>query len=159
MLTAEPLNISQVKNKGVQTLKLLQGLRQQQADQPNYAACIAINPGGEETWERVRQGAMQNDNAPFVVLNSAYSTTYGLGNKAGYEEAYYLKRISKGYVFRAFPGKWCAYLEKPDTSVELLQTYDSKPQLNEVAKLVREESFSRFAIGNDRWTSGFGGRL
>lgn len=157
VVSAEPLNTNQVKGLGpVKNLRLMMG---QQRNVDKYDSCIAINPGGEETWERVRSSVVKNDRSPFVVLNSAYSTTYGLGNKAGYEEAYYLKRISKGYVFRAFPGPWCAYLEKPDTSVELLETYDTKPQLNEVAKLVREESFQRFAIGNDRWTAGFGGRL
>jgi len=29
-----------------------------------------------------------------------------------------------------------------------------KPQLNEVAALVREESFKRYAFNNDRWFSG-----
>jgi Domain of unknown function (DUF1995) len=122
-------------------------------------ACIAINPGGEETWERWRKSLVKNDKSPFLVLNNAYSTTYGLGNKAGYEEAYYLKRISKGYIYRTFPGPWCAYLEKPDGGVELLESYKEKPQLNAVAKLVRDESFRRFAIGNDRWSPGFGERL
>lgn len=102
---------------------------------------------------------MKNDKAPYLILNNAYSTTYGLGNKAGYEEAYYLKRISKGYIFRAFPGPWCAYLEKPDGNVELLSYFGEKPQLNEVAKMVRDESFQRFAINNDRWSPGFGERL
>lgn len=97
--------------------------------------------------------------SPFVILNNAFSTMYGLGNKRGYEEAYYLKRISKGWVFRAFPGPWLAYLEKPDGTVELLQSYRTKPELNQVATLVREESFRRYAINNDRWSKGFGERL
>jgi hypothetical protein len=81
---------------------------------------------------------------------------YNLGNKMGYEEAYFLKRISKGWIFRTFPGPWRAYLEKPDGGCELLGSYDTKPELGEVAKMVREESFKRFAVGNDRW---FDGRL
>ena len=93
------------------------------------------------------------------MLNNAYSTSYDLGNKQGYEEAYYLKRISKGWVFRSYPGPWQAYLERPDGSVELLKSYKTKPALRECSNLVREESFKRFAIGNDRWTQGFGGRL
>ena len=54
---------------------------------------------------------------------------------------------------------WEAYLERPDGSVELLKTYRTKPPLNEVATLVRETSFQRYAINNDRYAKGFGGRL
>ncbi|KAL3918453.1 MAG: hypothetical protein SGILL_004230 [Bacillariaceae sp.] len=118
------------------------------------AAIIAINPGGEEQWDRLRNSMTKNKKSPFVVLNNAYSTTYGLGNQRNYEEAYYLKRITKGWVYRAFPGPWKAYLEKPDGSCELLKTYKTKPQLNEVAEIVRDESFKRYAINNDRWMSG-----
>jgi len=87
-------------------------------------------------------------------MNNAYSTSYDIGNKKGFEEAYYLKRISRGFVFRAFPGPWQAVLEKPDGSTEVLKEYKDKPRLREVAELVREESFKRYAIGNDRWMSG-----
>jgi hypothetical protein len=125
---------------------------------PLGSAVIAVNPGGEETWDQVRTACCP-PSSPFVVLNNAYSTTYDLGNKRGYEEAYYLKRISKGWVFRAFPGMWQAYLERPDGSVELLESYPTKPALNQVATLVRDESFRRFAINNDRYAKGFGGRL
>ena len=65
-----------------------------------------------------------------------------------------MKRISKGWIFRTFPGPWQAYLERPDGKVELLESYRSKPSLNEVATLVREESFKRYAITNDRWMTG-----
>ncbi len=88
-----------------------------------------------------------------------YSTSYDLGNTKGFEEVYYLKRISKGWVFRSFPGKWQAYIERPDGSCELLQEFDYKPTLRDASKLVREESFKRYAIFNDRWSQGFGGRL
>lgn len=155
VISTEPVTFSQIKDKGsIGRTALARTLTPQSSD-----ACIAINLGGEETWERSRKQLMKNDKAPFLILNNAYSTTYGLGNKAGYEEAYYLKRISKGYIFRAFPGPWSAYLEKPDGSTELLASFKEKPQLNEVAKMVRDESFQRFAIGNDRWSPGFGERL
>jgi hypothetical protein len=118
----------------------------------NTGAVILVNPGGEETWERLRSSC--GNPKTCVVLNNAYSTTYNLGNKAGYEEAYFLKRVSKGWVFRTFPGPWQAYLERPDGSVELIESYKQKPELSKVATLVREESFKRYAIGNDRWMSG-----
>lgn len=116
-------------------------------------AIIAINPGGEETWQRL-VSAHGQPNCPFVVLNNAYSTSYDLGNRKGFEEVYYLKRISRGFVFRAFPGDWEAVLEKPDGGTEVLQSYKTKPSLREVSELVREESYKRYAIGNDRWMSG-----
>lgn len=63
------------------------------------------------------------------------------------------------YIYRAFPGPWEAYLEKPDGTVELIESYKTKPKLKDVSALVRDISFKRYAVGNDRWTSGFGGRL
>lgn len=156
VLSSEPVTFSQIKDKGgVADARPLQWNRA--ADMKKASALIAINPGGEDTWDRIRSTFAPG--APFVVLNNAYSTTYGLGNQQGYEEAYYVKRISKGWVFRAFPDPWKAYLEKPDGTVELLETYRTKPSLKEVATLVREESFKRYAINNDRWTPGFGERL
>jgi Domain of unknown function (DUF1995) len=159
VVSAEPVTYNQIKDKGgMTTVAPLQSSRSVQPS--GNGACIAVNPGGEETWERIRTTYMTDGNkSPFVILNNAFSTMYGLGNKRGYEEAYYLKRISKGWVFRAFPGPWLAYLEKPDGTVELLQSYRTKPELNQVATLVREESFRRYAINNDRWSKGFGERL
>uniref|UniRef100_A0A7S1C2I0 DUF1995 domain-containing protein n=2 Tax=Corethron hystrix TaxID=216773 RepID=A0A7S1C2I0_9STRA len=121
-------------------------------------AIVAINPGGEEMWARL-QSKFGSPGKPFVVLNNAYSTSYDIGNKKGYEEVYYLKRISKGWIYRAYPGKWEAYLEKPDGNTELVESYKNKPLLREVSNMVRELSFKRYAIGNDRWSKGFGERL
>ena len=106
----------------------------------NGEVVVCVNPGGEESWDRL-VSAHSSPGAPFIVLNNAYSTTYNLGNKRGFEEAYYLKRISKGWIFRSFPGPWQAYLERPDGTVELLKSYKTKPELREIATLVREESF------------------
>lgn len=114
---------------------------------------IAINPGGEETWDRL-VSAHGQPGCPVIVLNNSYSTSYDLGNRRGFEEVYYLKRISKGFVYRSFPGDWQALLEKPDGSVEVLKSYKSKPSLREVSEIVREESFKRYAIMNDRYMSG-----
>lgn len=151
VLSAEPVSYGLIQSKGgISTMGPLR-TGGQSAD---AAAVIAINPGGEEQWDRFRNSLTKDKKSPFVVLNNAYSTTYGLGNQRNYEEAYYLKRISKGWVFRAYPGPWKAYLEKPDGSCELLKTYKTKPQLNEVAEIVRDESFKRYAINNDRWMSG-----
>lgn len=148
----------------------------------NNEMVICVNPGGEQVWDKIAS-AHVSPSSTFVVLNNAYSTSYDIGNQRGYEEAYYLKRISKGWVFRQYPGPWEAYLEKPDGTVELLQSYKTKPLLRDVSALVRDEvrlhpiktlllfvnlshplnsslhflkSFKRYAIGNDRW---MGGRL
>jgi hypothetical protein len=156
VVTPEQVNIKQIQSRGamsqILSLKMSKGVEVKKG-----GALIAINPGGEETWDRI-QSAFGNG-SPMVVLNNAYSTTYGLGNKRGYEEAYFVKRISKGWIFRCFPGPWKAYLEKPDGSCELLETYSTKPELNVVATLVRDESFKRYAINNDRWFPGQGQRL
>jgi len=153
VLTAEQVNFEDVKSMGdlSRSGKVFQDKARREGR--GNEAVIAINPGGEETWDRL-VSAHGQPGCPFVVLNNAYSTSYDLGNKRGFEEVYYLKRISRGFVFRAFPGNWEALLEKPDGSVEVLKTYATKPKLREVAELVREESYKRYAIGNDRWMTG-----
>lgn len=158
VLTTEPVNFSNLKAMGnlSRSGKIMSEKARQEAR--NQECVICVNPGGEETWDRILS-AHTTPSSSFVVLNNAYSTSYDLGNKRGYEEAYYLKRISKGWIFRSYPGNWEAYIEKPDGTVELLESYKSKPLLREVAALVRDESFKRYAINNDRWTKGFGGRL
>ena len=65
----------------------------------------------------------------------------------GVEQVYYLKRISKGWVFRQYPGPWQvleavhpphlsdssqALVEKPDGTVECVATYNKRPLLREV---------------------------
>ena len=158
VLTAEPVDFRKLGSLGDLSRTGVVMSQEARMNGRNGEAILCVNPGGEETWDKL-VAAHGSPGAPFVVLNSAFSTTYDLGNKRGFEEAYYLKRISKGWVYRAFPGPWQAYLERPDGTVELLTSYKSKPPLREVATLVREESFKRFAISNDRWSQGFGGRL
>ena len=158
VLSTEPVNFANIQAMGdlSRSGKIMSDKARKEGR--NGEAVICINPGGEEQWDRIVSAHVQ-PGCPCIMLNSAYSTSYDLGNKRGFEEAYYLKRISKGWVFRSFPGPWEAYLEKPDGSVELLQQYRTKPALREVAALVRDESFKRYAINNDRWTPGFGERL
>lgn len=158
VLTSEQVSFDNVKNMGDLSRSGKLMTTESRAAGRNNEGIIAINPGGEETWNRLVSAHAQ-PGCPFVVLNNAYSTTYNVGNNAGFEEAYYLKRISKGWVFRSFPGDWQAYIEKPDGSVELLKSYKRKPELREVSELVRNESFKRYAINNDRFAKGFGARL
>jgi len=158
VLTAEQVIFSKIKNMGDLSRSGVILSAKARQEGRNGEAILCVNPGGEETWDRL-VSAHGSPNAPFIVMNNAYSTSYDLGNKKGFEEAYYLKRISKGWVFRAFPGPWQAIIEKPDGNCEVLKSYKQKPSLREVAELVREESFKRYAIGNDRWSKGFGERL
>ncbi|KAL3931103.1 MAG: hypothetical protein SGARI_004291 [Bacillariaceae sp.] len=96
VLSAEPVSYDQIKNKG--GISKMGPLRMGRDAPTDAAALIAINPGGEEQWDRLRGAMTKNKKAPFVILNNAYSTTYGLGNQRNYEEAYYLKRITKGWM-------------------------------------------------------------
>lgn len=115
---------------------------------------IAVNPIGR--WPAVDA---LNSGAT-IMLNTAFSEGYDLGGPLGdYEQVYYLKRVSKGWVYRGYPGKWQAYLELPNGGVELLEEYRSKPALREVSERVRAESFGRYGLFNDRYAKGFGGRL
>lgn len=156
VLSAEPMDYDTIQSTGAMNriAPIRTGLGSGNKKDTPSEACIVINPGGEETWDRLRSSLTKNNNSPFVVLNNAYSTTYGLGNKRNYEEAYYLKRITKGWIYRSYPGPWKAYLEKPDGTTELIKTFTTKPELRVCAELVREESFKRYAINNDRWMSG-----
>jgi hypothetical protein len=140
VLTSENVSFNQIKSRGAVSRVGATMSQEARRKGRNGEVVICVNPGGEEQWDRL-YSAHSSPGAPFIVMNNAYSTTYNLGNKRGYEEAYYVKRISKGWVFRSFPGPWEAYLEKPDGSVELLKSYKKKPELREVATLVREESF------------------
>lgn len=153
VLTAEQVNFNDIKGMG--DLSRSGVIFQDKSRKEGRAneAIIAINPGGEQVWDRL-VSAHGQPNTPFIVMNNSYSTSYDLGNKKGFEEVYYLKRISKGFVFRSFPGPWQAVLEKPDGSTEVLKEYKTKPSLREASEIVREESFKRYAMNNDRWMSG-----
>ena len=83
VLSAEPVTFSDIKKSGVDTIGPI--TMSPRDGKGTKSAIIAINPGGEETWDRL-YGRFGTPSAPFVVLNNAYSTTYDLGNKRGYEE-------------------------------------------------------------------------
>ena len=99
VLTAEQLNFDDIKSLGdiSRTGKIFQDKARKEG-RPNESI-IAINPGGEETWAKL-VSAHGQPNCPVIVMNNSYSTSYDLGNKKGFEEVYYLKRISKGFVYR-----------------------------------------------------------
>jgi len=158
LLTSERVVFSELKGMG--DLSRSGTLMSEKGKQEgrNGETIFCANPGGEDAWDRIAS-AHGKPGSPIIMLNNAYSTSYDLGNKRGFEEAYYLKRVSKGWVFRMFPGPWEAYLEKPDGTCELLESYKTKPLLRDLATKVRDESFKRYAINNDRWSPGFGERL
>eukprot|EP00189_Rhodosorus_marinus_P008378 CAMPEP_0184752504 /NCGR_PEP_ID=MMETSP0315-20130426/43614_1 /TAXON_ID=101924 /ORGANISM="Rhodosorus marinus, Strain UTEX LB 2760" /LENGTH=321 /DNA_ID=CAMNT_0027231835 /DNA_START=167 /DNA_END=1132 /DNA_ORIENTATION=- len=126
---------------------------------PDDDALIIIND--PSATENSRRGAKYGGKERVVVmLNSAFVETYDLcGPLKEYEQSYFLKRISKGWVYKAEGQPWLAYLERPDGSVEILQVSEQRPRLADVSKTLREESFRRYSIYNDRWSPGFGARL
>eukprot|EP00171_Calliarthron_tuberculosum_P015831 IDg15831t1 len=84
---------------------------------------IVVDPRADDMWMTGARMRKEDDQA-VVFLNSQFSETYGLtGPRRGplrdTKVVYYLKRITRGYVFFAYPGPWKAYLEKPDMSVEV----------------------------------------
>lgn len=140
-ITTEPISFGNIKSLGKLSRTATTtnvGSRTTVSQERKKECVICINPGGEEQWDKLF-GSLTSSTSSFIVLNNSFSTSYDLGNKRGYEEAYYLKRISKGWVYRMFPGPWEAYLEKPDGSLEILKSYTNKPTLREVSELVRVE--------------------
>ena len=81
VLTAEAVPFAEIKKSGVNAIGSIGG----NSVNPASGAVIAVNPGGEETWEKL-YNRFGGPSDPFIVLNNAYSTTYDLGNKRGYEE-------------------------------------------------------------------------
>lgn len=126
---------------------------------------IILDPRDTNAWVKGAKLLPQGGEGAVVFLNSQFNETYGLtGPRNGVlketEPVYFLKRVTRGYVFRSFPEPWLAYLEKPDMSVEVVGEFDGLPKLSEVAKVVREVSNNRYGgFYNDRYVRGFGGRL
>mmetsp|Transcript_16724 Transcript_16724/g.22115 ORF Transcript_16724/g.22115 Transcript_16724/m.22115 type:complete len:341 (+) Transcript_16724:155-1177(+) len=118
---------------------------------------IVVNPGPTANWKKAIQ---EFPDQKLVFLNNLVSENYNLGGPLEeVEQAYYLKRISKGYVLRKYPSSWKSYLEDPEGKLEVMSSFDEKPQLREVSEEVRKESMNRYGIFNDRFAKGFGARL
>lgn len=126
---------------------------------------VIMDPRDTSAWVKGAKVLPEGGDGIVVFLNSRFNETYGLtgprnGVLKGTEPVYFLKRITRGYAYRSFPGPWLAYLEKPDLSVEVVGEFPGLPKLSEVAKVVRELSNNRYGgFYNDRYVRGFGGRL
>lgn len=126
---------------------------------------VILDPRNTSVWVKGAKMLPEGGQGAVVFLNSQFNETYGLtgprnGVLKGTEPVYFLKRVTRGYVYRSFPGDWIAYLEKPDLSVEVVGQFEGLPKLSEVAKVVREVSNNRYGgFYNDRYVRGFGGRL
>mmetsp|Transcript_30537 Transcript_30537/g.68474 ORF Transcript_30537/g.68474 Transcript_30537/m.68474 type:complete len:273 (-) Transcript_30537:318-1136(-) len=88
---------------------------------------ILVGPGGTTQWLKAVELAK---GGTVIGLNGSFNEQYKLGgpltdNKTGptFEPAYYLKRVSKGYAFRAYPGGWQAWIELPDYTLKCLKDY------------------------------------
>lgn len=126
---------------------------------------VIMDPRDNASWKKGMKVLPGGGDGCVVFLNSQFNETYGLtgprmGVLKGTEPVYFLKRVTRGYVHRAFPHDWVAYLEKPDMSVEVVGVFQGLPKLSEVAMAVREVSNNRYGgFYNDRYVRGFGGRL
>jgi hypothetical protein len=63
-----------------------------------------------------------------------------------------------GWIFRAYPGPYKAYLDLPDGKCELVKVYDKGevPKLRDVSKLIREESQVGVGVGVGGGAGGWG---
>lgn len=126
-------------------------------------AVIVVAPGVTQSWQ-IGFDLAQAAGAPVVFLNSQLSERYSLGGPLDeVEEVYYLKPISKGFVYRAYPGAWQCYLDKPDGGQEKLKDFQSdRPTLGELSQLTRSVSQDRYgAAMNEKFTNDprMGGRM
>uniref|UniRef100_A0A6V1RIV3 DUF1995 domain-containing protein n=1 Tax=Heterosigma akashiwo TaxID=2829 RepID=A0A6V1RIV3_HETAK len=118
---------------------------------------VIVNPGPTAVWKKALE---QFPEQKLVFLNSLVYENYNIGAPLpGVETAYYLKRVSKGYVGRRYPSPWKSYLEGPEGQSEVMSSYDERPQLREVSEELRKTSLERYGIFNDRFAKGFGARL
>lgn len=124
---------------------------------------IVIDPRFTDTWKKGLKS--RPPNGVVLFLNSQFNESYSLtGPRNGIlkeiQTVFFLKRVTRGFVFYEFPGPWTACLETPELEIEILQSFDSTPTLREVSNVVRLESNKRYgAFYNDRYVRGFGGRL
>lgn len=112
---------------------------------------LALSPGVGSHWTKA---AGLKTEAPVVAMNAPFSLNYDIAQGGKWEPIYVLKRVTKGWVYRAYPAGFKVYLDKPDGSVELIKEFDKGyvPKLREVSAVVREESQRRgYAINNDRY--------
>ncbi|OSX72159.1 hypothetical protein BU14_0461s0001 [Porphyra umbilicalis] len=82
-------------------------------------AVAVLDPRATDTWRTAAAlvpAALPT--TPLVALNASFTETYGLGGPLPdvFEPAFYLKRVSKGWVLREYPGPWQVWLETPPTA-------------------------------------------
>ncbi|KAH8050741.1 DUF1995-containing protein [Aureococcus anophagefferens] len=117
-------------------------------------AVIVVAPGVTASWTRGYDiGAAAG--APVVFLNSQLSEKYQLGGPLADAEEVYLKPVSKGFVYRAWPNPWEVWLDKPDGTQERLKVFsDERPTLGELSQITRSASQSKYgAIFNEKFTN------
>jgi hypothetical protein len=86
-----------------------------------------------------------------IALNSPYSANYDLGIGGKWELIYVMKRIPKGWIYRAWPKPYEAIVEGPDYEVFRAETFEKRPTLPEISKINMRASEEKYgATGNDR---------
>ena len=148
------------------------------APPPSLQLCVQPGDGGPmEDWLNLER--LETPGTPMLCVNGAldkvtsgYYSNFlnpALGKSADdffsrFAQVYYLKPISKGFVYRAYPGGWQCILDKPDGTQEKLQEYAAgeRPTLGELSQLTRSVSQEKFgAAMNDKFTNDprMGGRM
>lgn len=134
--------------KGV-TLVTLSNLKAIDANyKPN--AVIILSPCTETHYSTIRSLG-ERYGCPAIALNSPYSYRYDIGGGRPFELAYVMKRIPKGWIWRAFPGEFQAIIEGPNYEMVKAKTFSSQPSLPEISKVSMAASAEKYgAAGNDR---------
>lgn len=126
---------------------------------------VVLDPRFNEVWKKAATLKAKGDDAVLIFLNSQFNETYGLtgprfGKLRDVTPVYFLKRVTRGYVFYSYAGQWRACMERPDMTIEEVERFEQMPKLRDVSNAVRVVSNARYGgLNNDRYVRGFGGRL
>ena len=86
-----------------------------------------------------------------IALNAPYSATYDVGGGKPFELVYVMKRIPKGWMYRAYPKPFECIIEGPNYEVFKTKQFAQKPPLTEISKVSMAASAAKYgATGNDR---------
>ena len=122
---------------------------------------IIINPGVDMHWKKaqaIHKAHQQQDKLPILALNAPFSLRYDVGMGGPWEPIFCMKRISKGWLYRSYPGNFEIYLETVNPG-ELIKVHEFpmgwKASLKEASNICREESDKRgYMFFNDRYMGG-----
>lgn len=138
--------------KGV-TLMTLTDAKKRQKDGTLGEADVVIilSPCAKMHYESAVSLAQASGAKSTIALNSPYSYIYDIGGGDPFELVFCMKRIPKGWVYRAFPKPFEAVIEGPNYEVFKAKTFQVKPPLTAISKVSMAASSEKYgATGNDR---------